>query len=168
MRRSRTTRALIIVAAASLAAACAASDPVHGSAPATPNAAAAATSCGGSHAWPPLGYDVGPVPTGVLIASTGPDSVRVWNGSSSAWRFEIAHWVDGGCVGYVAETPIRSGVIAPGHEVDADLDLGTRQDPPVGDAKIGIAVFDAACDETCIGAPVGFGWLDLPDVPTND
>jgi hypothetical protein len=123
----------------------------------------AASTCGGSHDWPPTGYIDLSVPPGVSIEAAGPDTVRVRNGSDRAWRFETAVWSDAPCVGFVAESPIRSGPIEPGHLVTTQIDpLDQSSDVPI-DHKVGVAVFAPDCDETCLDEPVGFGWIDIPE-----
>src|SRR5512141_3132839 len=97
-----------------------------------------ATSCGGSHAWPPIAYaSVPPPPAGVTIGLTGPDDVTVHNASSQAWRFRIERWVDAICVGYVAEAPIDSGAITPGHLVEANIDPAEASGGGIDDVRIG-------------------------------
>ncbi len=124
----------------------------------------AASTCGGSHVWPPIDYADLSVPSGVSIEAARPDTVRVRNGSDRAWRFETAVWSDAPCVGFVAESPTRSGVIEPGHLVETQIDpLIESSDIPI-DRKVGVAVFAPDCDEMCPDQPVGFGWIDLLDL----
>jgi hypothetical protein len=123
------------------------------------------SSCGGSHVWPPVAYaSVSPPPSGVTIGQSAPAEVTVHNVSGQGWRFRIERWVDDTCVGYIAESPIESGVIEPGHFVQTNIDPGEADAGNVVDVKIGVAVFAPECDESCADPPVGFGWLDMPVV----
>ncbi len=124
----------------------------------------AASSCGGSHAWPPLDYAERPLPAGVAIVPSG-TAVRALNGSTGAWRFETAVWKDVPCVGFLAESPIRSGVIEPGHLVETEFGPLDAPLPGAGRSRMGVAVFTPGCDEACTDPPVGFGWIDVPMAP---
>jgi hypothetical protein len=65
-------------------------------------------------------------------------------------------------VGYVAEAPIDSGAITPGHLVEANIDPAEASGGGIDDVRIGVAVFAPDCDASCTDPPVGFGWLDVP------
>jgi hypothetical protein len=121
---------------------------------------AAATSCGGSHTWPPPGLEA-PLPVGVIVDASGPDEVRVRNQSGETWQFEVATWVDAPCVGTIAEVILRSGPIDPGHELTTNVTSGTGPGPGGPKARIGIAAYRSGCGEACTDAPIGFGWIDV-------
>ncbi len=115
----------------------------------------AATSCGGSHEWPPNDYADLSLPPGVAVEPAGPTTIRVRNGSAQAWTFETAIWTDAACVGFIAE-PLPRSLIGPGHEVEAQFD---PHDAAL-DTKLAVLVYPPDCDDVCTDPPVGFGWID--------
>lgn len=111
--------------------------------------AAAPTTCGGSHAWPPNSWPL--APPGLALDVVSGTTVRFHNGTSIAWTAMIEPWEDTGCVGFVTSGGERVAV-APGATIDR-----TVADPGWGgEIRIGAELWDHPCDERCLDEPTAF------------
>jgi hypothetical protein len=122
-----------------------------------------ATPCVGDEGWPPAPVRELGLPEGVIVEPEGGDTIAVTNRTRVALQFELALWTLGDCTGWIAADPLRSR-IEPGHTIALQGDPlpGTRG------ARLGVAVYEASCDDTCGDPPIGFGWMDIsvPAVPS--
>lgn len=130
--------------------ACASQSPVSGSG--TPDGAnVGPTPCGGSAAWPPLGYQEA-LPAGVHVTASGPSSARVVNSGATAVSLRVSAWGLGSCTGWLTFSPDQRATLGPGEGRDF-----TVADPNSGiPYRIAVEVWTPACAGGCSGALGGF------------
>ena len=110
-----------------------------------------ATPCGGSTAWPPVGYPA-TLPSGVDVVAEGLLGARVTNSTDDTIHVRVATWGLGTCTGWLTFTPDQAADIPA--RLSRDFEL---TDPSSGTPfRLGVEVWSAACPDACTGSPSGF------------